>query len=272
MPAVIAENDESQWDDETGIIYHFPKRYREMLIAGTSVIYYKGKLRDSQYSNGRLSSDPHYFGSALIGKIYPDHSSEKGDLFATVEGYRSFSVAVPIRTPQGNYFEKIPTTRASNYWRDGVRPASKEVYDSIIGASSWAEVETHDEAPSMSIDGLAYELESHEEGRPNLRFVSTYERNRVLRRQAIAIHGCRCSACGVDMGARYGDFAEGLIQVHHVVPISTYGESRKVDPETDLVPVCPNCHAVIHRRKDKTLTVVEVAELLRHQSKANVAD
>ncbi|HEQ1718401.1 TPA: restriction endonuclease, partial [Pseudomonas aeruginosa] len=27
MPAVIAENDVSIWDDETGAVYHYPRRY-----------------------------------------------------------------------------------------------------------------------------------------------------------------------------------------------------------------------------------------------------
>jgi 5-methylcytosine-specific restriction protein A len=44
----------------------------------------------------------------------------------------------------------------------------------------------------------------------------------------------------------YGAIAETLIHVHHVKPISEVGESYMVDPISDLIPVCPNCHAVIH--------------------------
>lgn len=264
MPAVIAENDESQWEDETGVLYHFPKRYRATLVPGEPVVYYKGKLRDERFSARRLSPEPHYFGVAFIGKVYPDRSSSKGDLFATLEGYRSFTEPVPLRTPLGSYFEQIPITRATNYWRDGVRAVSQEVYDAIVGATKLADAASPLDAPSSSVAGIDEELESHEEGQPTRRYVSTYERNPVLRRQAIAIHGCTCVACGVNMGVRYGKIAEGLIHVHHVVPVSTFGGSRKVDPETDLVPVCPNCHAVIHRRKDRTLTVAEVRELVKH--------
>ena len=46
MPTVIAENDVSQWDDKTGLEYHFPKRYIPLLRKGTRVIYYKGKMKN----------------------------------------------------------------------------------------------------------------------------------------------------------------------------------------------------------------------------------
>lgn len=35
MPVVIVENDTSQWDDQTGTVYHFPKRYQKWLAQGT---------------------------------------------------------------------------------------------------------------------------------------------------------------------------------------------------------------------------------------------
>lgn len=72
MPAVIVENDESQWKDETGAIYHFPKRYVRLLHPGQHVVYYKGRLRDPAFASTRLSHDQHYFGVATIGRVYPD--------------------------------------------------------------------------------------------------------------------------------------------------------------------------------------------------------
>ena len=43
--AVIVENDISAWADETGVLYHFPKRYLELLKPNTRVVYYKEKLK-----------------------------------------------------------------------------------------------------------------------------------------------------------------------------------------------------------------------------------
>jgi predicted HNH restriction endonuclease len=82
MPAVIVENDESQWKDETGTRYHFPKRYLSLLLPGQKVVYYRGRLRTPAFAANRLSADRHYFGIAKIGCVYADPNSSKGDHFA----------------------------------------------------------------------------------------------------------------------------------------------------------------------------------------------
>jgi predicted HNH restriction endonuclease len=53
--------------------------------------------------------------------------------------------------------------------------------------------------------------------------------------------------CGFDFVAAYGELGDGFIHVHHVRPLSDIGEEYEVDPIKDLRPVCPNCHAMIHR-------------------------
>lgn len=78
--------------------------------------------------------------------------------------------------------------------------------------------------------------------------VNRYERDRRNRAAALAIHGHACMACGADLGERYGAPASGLIEVHHTTPVSELGASYIIDPKKDLVPLCPNCHAVAHRR------------------------
>ena len=47
----------------------------------------------------------------------------------------------------------------------------------------------------------------------------------------------------------YGEIGKDYIEVHHIIPVSEYGEERLIDPLEELVPVCPNCHALLHRRK-----------------------
>jgi len=91
--------------------------------------------------------------------------------------------------------------------------------------------------------------------------VNRYERDRRNRAAALAIHGHVCKACDTDMGYRYGSAAAGLIEVHHVTPVSQIGPDHLVDPRTDLVPLCPNCHAVAHRR-DPPYTVAELRALI----------
>ncbi|MBF9038450.1 hypothetical protein LSUCC0246_08010 [Rhodobacterales bacterium LSUCC0246] len=50
--------------------------------------------------------------------------------------------------------------------------------------------------------------------------------------------------------------------VHHISPLSEVGERRAVNPITDLIPVCPNCHAMIHRQRP-ALTPDQVRVILK---------
>lgn len=78
--------------------------------------------------------------------------------------------------------------------------------------------------------------------------VNAYERNPQARRQCIEANGTSCAICGFNFGEVYGEVAEGYIHVHHIRPLSEIGGPYTVDPVEDLQPVCPNCHAVLHRR------------------------
>jgi len=93
------------------------------------------------------------------------------------------------------------------------------------------------------------ELESNSplmEGHVTRISVNRYERNREARDQCISIHKAICAVCSFDFAKIYGPVADGFIHVHHVKPISSLGSSYEVDPTKDLVPLCPNCHAVAH--------------------------
>ena len=91
--------------------------------------------------------------------------------------------------------------------------------------------------------------------------VNKYERNQEARRKCIEIHGCQCKICGFNFEKTYGEAGKGLIHVHHVVPISSIKEEYQIDYEKDLIPVCPNCHAMIHRKKDP-YTCEEIKKML----------
>lgn len=89
-----------------------------------------------------------------------------------------------------------------------------------------------------------------------------YERDRRNRAAALAIHGHRCMACGIDMAERYGPVAEGLIEVHHIMPVSEVGSGYIINPKSDLVPLCPDCHSVAHRRLPP-YSIQELQNMLR---------
>lgn len=132
---IIAENDESQWDDKTGISYNYPSKYSGILLPGTKVIYYKGKLKDKRFEDIRLSNDPHYFGVAIIGDNYLDKNASKKEYYCDILTYQPFDEAVPFKI-NGDYIEPIPESKKSNYWRDGVREVTKETFDKILALAS----------------------------------------------------------------------------------------------------------------------------------------
>lgn len=75
-----------------------------------------------------------------------------------------------------------------------------------------------------------------------------YERSRANRAMAIEIHGTRCFGCGVNPGELYGVEPKSIIHIHHLTPLSQMGETKPVNPRTELVPLCPNCHNFAHKR------------------------
>jgi len=91
--------------------------------------------------------------------------------------------------------------------------------------------------------------------------VNRYERDRRNRAAALAIHGYACQACGAVLANTYGDIAACFIEIHHVTPVSALGPDYRINPQTDLVPLCPNCHSIIHRRSPP-YSVAEVREMI----------
>ena len=78
--------------------------------------------------------------------------------------------------------------------------------------------------------------------------VNKYERNREARDLCLKKKGYQCIVCEMDFEKMYGEIGREFIHVHHTKPIASIGKDYQIDPEKDLVPVCPNCHAMLHRR------------------------
>jgi 5-methylcytosine-specific restriction protein A len=78
--------------------------------------------------------------------------------------------------------------------------------------------------------------------------VNRYERNPLNRAACIMAHGLRCLVCGTSLEDAYGPVGAGYIQVHHLTPVADMGPDYVVHPARDLIPVCPNCHAMMHQR------------------------
>ncbi len=79
--------------------------------------------------------------------------------------------------------------------------------------------------------------------------VNYYERDRQGRDVCINHFGLNCVVCGFNFEERYGEVGKGFIHVHHLRPLSELGGEYQLSPIKDLRPVCPNCHAMLHKRK-----------------------
>ncbi len=76
-----------------------------------------------------------------------------------------------------------------------------------------------------------------------------YERNPQARKICIEKYGTQCSVCGFDFEKIYGEVGKDFIHVHHLNQVSSIKKEYEINPIEDLRPVCPNCHAMIHREK-----------------------
>ncbi|KAA8679666.1 HNH endonuclease [Vibrio gigantis] len=85
------------------------------------------------------------------------------------------------------------------------------------------------------------------EGSKKTVLVNAYERNQEARNACIEAFGYQCAVCTFDFEKKYGVRGKEFIHVHHVIPMSEVREEYEVNPKTDLIPVCPNCHAMLHR-------------------------
>jgi 5-methylcytosine-specific restriction protein A len=107
-------------------------------------------------------------------------------------------------------------------------------------------------------------IEGESEGCLHRIIVSKYERSPVNRNLCLVAKGYSCKVCGMDFQSKYGKLGIGYIHVHHIIPVSKMGLNYVVDPINDLEPVCPNCHAMLHRQ-DPPLEIKELKEMIDKQ-------
>lgn len=114
-----------------------------------------------------------------------------------------------------------------------------------------------DADPAAVADAAAAGMEAQRE-----RWHKRTERNPRLARDAKRILGTTCLVCGFNFEERYGEVGQGFIEAHHLTPFAQLqGRPTQLDPATDFVVLCPNCHRMLHRRTPP-LTPTELAALL----------
>jgi len=125
----------------------------------------------------------------------------------------------------------------------------------------------------VAINSNTNELESifyndGEAERKKVQYLTTkYERSQKNRNAAIRIHGLSCYVCTFNFKNTYGDIGKDFIEVHHCVPLYNKDEIVSINPKTDLVCVCSNCHRMLHRKRDRILNPEELKSIMKNNLK-----
>lgn len=110
------------------------------------------------------------------------------------------------------------------------------------------------------------------EGAKVLYYTTKYERNPLLREEAISLRKEQCEGrltccvCGFDFLDTYGEIGKDFIEVHHIVPLSSREKEVVVIPETDLVCLCSNCHSMVHRKRNAVIPPEQLKHLIQRQA------
>ena len=147
-----------------------------------------------------------------------------------------------------------------------IRLYENYLHDKKSRQSSVVSQESTDNFDNSELTSKDYTDNLLSEGELREKHLTYHERNPKLREQCIDIYGWKCKACGFDFEKVYGVLGKEYIEVHHLFPISQTEGCHEVDPTKDLVPLCANCHAMIHRLTGEEMTIDSLKKFLRHNS------
>jgi len=92
-----------------------------------------------------------------------------------------------------------------------------------------------------------------------------FETDPEIRMKVLKQKGMSCAICGFNYESYYGDVGRGYIQIHQI--IKDEKNMGEYDLEEDFIPICENCHAILHRNRENNLSVSELKQIiqLRHE-------
>ena len=98
-----------------------------------------------------------------------------------------------------------------------------------------------------------------------------YKRSNKLREKAIQFYTVddriKCQACCFDFEEFYGEYGKNFIEIHHQKPVFQFDgddlERTIEEALENVIPVCSNCHRMIHRRRENPLSLDELKEYVQ---------
>lgn len=109
------------------------------------------------------------------------------------------------------------------------------------------------------------------EGAKKQIIVNAYERDpkakQICREYYMKKYGrVTCQICGFDFGKFYGPEYANKIHFHHKKPLYEIKKEYVINPIKDLLPVCPNCHMVLHTNEE--IRIEDLKEMI-HRNKTD---
>ncbi len=187
-------------------------------------------------------------------------------------GYRQAREHIRLVEDQGYQLLTFPIIFSDERKdENGIGPAKIKGFDPVLTKKSLVVVGgkwyASDDAISSSIAEEVSNPEKFLEGAASTISVNAYERNSKARLACIKHHGAVCAVCNFNFEATYGPIGNGFIHVHHIIPLAEIRHEYELDPIRDLIPVCPNCHAIIHL----TQPIMSIEEIRRCLASAGIA-
>lgn len=202
--------------------------------------------------DGVQSNSLRMFTSEVIGRIF--FIEEKYDLRVLLRPWYTGDLVIrdlgELEAMGKEIWEQVLEPLLEKRESVAVAEADKEGRPGSANPSSAEKLPSYDESLTTRIT----------EGGVKKTFSTTYERDPRLRRAALEIHGYSCLACGFNFEDHYGQVGKDFIEVHHMIPLAE-GE-RESDPN-NLIPLCSNCHRMIHRLYNKIENRDEALDVLK---------
>jgi 5-methylcytosine-specific restriction protein A len=165
------------------------------------------------------------------------------------------------------YLDKVDPNNIQNWFPQQSGIAIKSDILSLL-ESTWLDFILKNKYMGIgffSNDLVSDETLSFIEGKSKEVTQTRYERNPQARKACLKHHGYSCKICEFNFEKVFGEIGRGFIHVHHINAIAGIGKEYIIDPESDLIPVCPNCHSMLHARRP-AFTVDEIREIVKTNS------
>ncbi len=145
-----------------------------------------------------------------------------------------------------------------NGWDEGTKfvwQLRPELVEALVATGLTGDEIYPDELPTENTEELFEDIK-------RTVIVNSYERNSKARQLCVKHWKAICAVCSFDFEKTYGEIGKGFIHVHHLTPVSQIGKVYQVDPINDLIPVCPNCHSMLHKQ-EPPFKIEEIKNMFR---------